>query len=113
MSSNGYAPGSLTLRGQTFRGQPLQGADFRSADLRGANFTSTNLRSANLRDARVGALPWIGGVVLPSAMCLRGRCSHRIGGGRDGERLCSDELDQAVVAGVVIVTLVVFVGVIF
>jgi uncharacterized protein YjbI with pentapeptide repeats len=107
-------PPSPQLRGQSFRGRALEGADFGETDVRGADFTGANLRSANFRDARVGPKLWIGAAILSTAIAAAVGAGVLIGLAVEGtrERLSSGNLDEAVVAGVVIVTVVVLVAVI-
>jgi hypothetical protein len=99
-------------RGESFRGRALQGADFGGEDLRGVDFTGANLRSANFRDARVGPKLWIGAVILSTALAAAVGAGVLIGLAVEGtrERLSSGKLDEAVVASVVIATLVILVA---
>ena len=103
------------LRGASFRGRALEGTDFGGQDLRGVDFTGADLRSANFRDARVGPKLWIGAAILSTAIAAAVGAGVLIGLAVEGtrERLSSGNLDEVMVAGVVIVTLVVLVAVIF
>lgn len=111
MSADRITP---TSRGQSFRGRSLEGADFGRADVRGADFTNADLRSASFRDARVGSVPWIRTVVLSLAIAAAVGAGVLIGLAVEGtyERLSSDDLDQVLVAGVVIVIVIVLVGIV-
>ena len=99
-------------RGESFRGRALQGADFSGEDLRGVDFTGANLQSANFRDARVGPKLWIGTAILSTAIAAAVGAGVLIGLAVEGtrERLSSGKLDEAVVAVVVIATLVILVA---
>ena len=101
-------------RGESFRGQALQGADFSGEDLRGVDFTEANLRSANFHGARVGPKLWIGAAIVATAIAAAVGAGVLIGLAVAGtrERLMSGNLDEVVVAGVVIATLVVLVAMI-
>jgi uncharacterized protein YjbI with pentapeptide repeats len=107
-------PRAPQLRGQSFRGDALEGADFGGADVRGADFTGANLRSASFRDARVGPGLWVGAAILSTAIAAAVFAGVLIGLAVEGtrERLSSGNLDEVVVAGVVIVTVGVLVAVI-
>ena len=111
MSADDITP---TSRGHSFRGRALEGADFSGADVRGADFTNADLRSASFRDARVGSVPWIRTGILSMAIAASAGAAVLIGLAVEGtnERLSSDHLDEVLVAGVVIVTLIVLVGVV-
>jgi hypothetical protein len=100
---------------ESFRGRALEGADFGGEDLRGMDFTGAKLQSANFRDARVGPKLWIGAAILSTAIAAAMGAGVLIGLAVEGtrERLFSDNLDEVMVAGVVIVTLVVLVAIIF
>ena len=115
MSSRENAPRPATLRGKSFRGRGLEGVDFSGADLLGADFTSANLRSANFRDARTGIGPWISATILSTAVVAAVGAGVLIGLAVEGTnaRLSSEALDEVLVAGAVIVTLIVLVAVIF
>ena len=112
MSADDDAP---TLRRKSFRGRALEGADFSGADLRGADFTGADLRSASFRNARAGSGRWASAVILSIAIAAAAAAGVLIGFAVEetNERLSSDDLDEVVVAGAVIVTLVVLVTVIF
>jgi uncharacterized protein YjbI with pentapeptide repeats len=99
-------------RGESFRGRALQGADFGGEDLRGVDFTGANLRSANFRDARVGPKLLIGAAILSTAMAAAVGAGVLIGLAVGGtrERLFSGNLDEVMVAGVVVATLVILVA---
>jgi uncharacterized protein YjbI with pentapeptide repeats len=101
-------------RGESFRGRTLQGADFSGEDLRGVDFTEANLRSANFHGARVGPKLWIGAAIVATAIAAAVGAGVLIGLAVAGtrERLLSGNLDEVVVAGVVIATLVVLVAMI-
>jgi hypothetical protein len=102
------------LRGQSFRGRALEGADFSGTDLRGADFTGADLRSANFRGARTGLGPRIGAAILAAAIAAAVGAGVLIGLAVEGTnaRLSSDKLDEVLVAGAVIVTLIVLVAII-
>jgi len=101
-------------RGQSFRGQRLQGADFSGEDLRGVDFTEADLRSATFHGARVGPNLWVGAAIVATAIAAAVGAGVLIGLAVAGtrERLMSGNLDEVVVAGVVIATLVVLVAMI-
>jgi uncharacterized protein YjbI with pentapeptide repeats len=101
-------------RGESFRGRALQGADFGGEDLRGVDFTGANLRSASFRDARVGPRLGVGAAILSTAIAAAVGAGVLIGLAVEGTRarLFSGNLDEVVVAGVVIVTVAVLVAVI-
>jgi hypothetical protein len=111
MSADDITP---TSRGQSFRGRSLEGADFTRADVRGADFTNADLRSASFRDARVGSVPWIRTAILAMAIAASVGAGVLIGLAVEGthERLSSDDFDEVLVAGIVIVTLIVLVGIV-
>lgn len=111
MSTDDITPPS---RGRSFQGRALQGADFAGADVRGADFTGADLRSASFRDARVGSAPWIGAAILSMAIAAAAGAGVLIGLAVEGtnERLNSDDLDEVLVAGAVIVTLTVLVAIV-
>jgi uncharacterized protein YjbI with pentapeptide repeats len=99
--------------GEPFRGRALEGTDFSGADLRGVDFTGANLRSANFSDARVGPTVWIGAAILTIAIAAAVGAGVLIGLAVEGTRgrLTSGNLDEVMVAGVVITTMIVLVAI--
>ena len=102
-------------RGESFRSRALEGADFGGKDLRGVDFTGANLRSASFRNAIVGPKLWIGAAIVSTAIAAAMGAGVLIGLAVEGtrERVSSGNLDEVVVAGVVVVTLVVLVAIIY